>query len=674
MSNNESSSNDSVENDFRHLRVITLTHENKQHLLKDAINASHQSMAETKMLMERLERYQLPMAQQFEFRASEWTKVPFKLIKSLENRPSREDQASSESFIALSYCWHNNDWMPTRSCSPTKEWPISAMMLRELLNQRDSPNEGIWIDACCIDQSNPDEKRSAIAAMDLIYRSARQVVIALEDVNLSDEQEFLLRNTLAHEFFDASPGDSLSEEQLCGLCQILINILSARWFSRAWCSHELQTSTRHIFLVPAESRIIVLKHGDLDDLYWHTYPTMLSRPDMGEAMESISLGFDIYSRVALTDRAQRSYMAEFVDISRLKASIQTDKISIAMNVVGLQLYYKGDFKSAEQIKWILAMIALCAGDLTVLGGDEEAFKVGAGLNARSWLNWGESIDERIASTSPHNFIESSIESMDESHITLDLIIFKTATFHYPSINALNLAIHFCKTCISAYPGDNGGEWLGSDRNTKEFKDKALSRIQLVACSLDCGLQWIIDTATHVISQDTSIEKKTRDVEIEENFYLQPIALTLLDNAYSSQLPTLKNLKTEQKRAITHYFFFMLFIFEVSAIGDYTRQDFKGFAYRVLNMASGSRAITRFTHSDRPKEEFVYAMPAALASPSCATIRRLWILTPMEPGRRGSPWKIFDKKWLFAFSPFEKDDPGVEYWKNQRIEGLSERFG
>ncbi len=67
-------------------------------------------------------------------------------------------------------------------------------------------------------------------------------------------------------------------------------------------------------------------------------------------------------------------MAVFYDISRLESTFQIDKISNAMNVVGLQMYFKGGNKSPDYCKPILAMVALCAGDLTVLGGASDSLK------------------------------------------------------------------------------------------------------------------------------------------------------------------------------------------------------------------------------------------------------------------------------------------------------------
>jgi hypothetical protein len=65
------------------------------------------------------------------------------------------------------------------------ELPISQKMWTALSILRSSDDEAIWVDRLCISQDNPIEKHSAITGMDVIYDSARLVVVALEDIELS---------------------------------------------------------------------------------------------------------------------------------------------------------------------------------------------------------------------------------------------------------------------------------------------------------------------------------------------------------------------------------------------------------------------------------------------------------------------------------------------------------
>lgn len=91
----------------------------------------------------------------------------------------------------MSYCWHST-WVPAEEYQQftygNGSWPISQIMLKGLLDRRNSDLGEIWVDALCIDQGNEVEKRQAIDSMDIFDKSARLTVITLEDVRLSEEK------------------------------------------------------------------------------------------------------------------------------------------------------------------------------------------------------------------------------------------------------------------------------------------------------------------------------------------------------------------------------------------------------------------------------------------------------------------------------------------------------
>lgn len=163
-------------------------------------------------------------------------------------------QQEDSSFIILSYTWHDSSaWTrhPSLGCpsNHTDSIPLTPAMWSAFLLQRLSPSEGVWCDQICIVQDSLEEKKLAIGAMDLLYKNARKVVVALEDIAITeDEMDALLKISL-----EFRP----SHEQGGSIARAFEKIVHARWFRRAWCLHEFLVSRNHVFLIP-----VITEGGD----------------------------------------------------------------------------------------------------------------------------------------------------------------------------------------------------------------------------------------------------------------------------------------------------------------------------------------------------------------------------------------------------------------------------
>ena len=174
--------------------VFQLSQENKLALSKKAIETTRKAEPETQRLLSLLQRYDPRTAGGFRIEDGVIQDVPFRLVSS--------SQAASniDSFIALSYCWHSDDWSTANDLEkPEERRPIAPSMVQGLLSQRESENKGIWIDQRCIDQDNSDEKNLAVASMDYVYKSTRGVIVVLEDVKFNTEQVSLLHKLIKYQ-------------------------------------------------------------------------------------------------------------------------------------------------------------------------------------------------------------------------------------------------------------------------------------------------------------------------------------------------------------------------------------------------------------------------------------------------------------------------------------------
>ncbi|MCJ1458941.1 hypothetical protein MMC28_009317 [Mycoblastus sanguinarius] len=650
------------------LEIEDVTPSNKLDLLQNAIEASQSTIEETKQVLARLEKFHSATADLFSLKRRAMSQIRLKLI-CVSSGIRTDLPRSFSSFIALSYCWHGGDWSPIPAFRRSKDLPLSSIMFRALLRQLKSPDEGIWIDEKCINQRNEEEKMNAIGAMDIIYKSARVVIIALEDIKILKEEEGPLRDLIAN---PRHSGWLPHQDHLRALSTALIHIFEARWFKRAWCSHELQLGKNHLFLIPTDDGLVELTPDSLEDLYTFTVDYVIGHEDLAESMKNVSLSYDLFDRAhnsISSNRSGRSFISEFADIVKLDCSYMTDKVSISINVASLQLYFKGAIETVHQCRWILSMIALSAGDVTVLGGVDEALNLNVGVDseAESWLRWSGDLEDSMVMTHGSRLPEHShITSIDEHQITLDLFIFKNLNpgcIKRPSERSLQAA----KLIMEMYFESSDKErWLNKDRTSPDFQKTMRLQIEVVACALDCGVDWIL-------KQIASSELLATELREKERFFdLKQWAIGI---GLSQSFPPRLDALTQQ--ALVRFFIFIVHELEkaeghsqyYSGMYEPRGNDKpRGFTRCVwLDLGTAGKAITSVGASSVEEKvgQVTYAVPVVLGHPNCATIRRLWIL---ERDEEDGPWTLVEKIRFFCLLPIEEDGINVTLGANQVIQG------
>ncbi|KAF1845239.1 uncharacterized protein K460DRAFT_376698 [Cucurbitaria berberidis CBS 394.84] len=183
-------------------------------------------------------------------------------------------QGEVEGYIAMSYCWKKvTRDTPRTVVTPlgdlpfgwTKEveqfpLPTSAAIFQAVLRERGMA-EGLWFDQVCINQEDEAEKAMTIGAMDMIYKNARIVVVALDDVLATLEEERFLRYYV-EQYRHSKVGPSQQPnmgmippfmQQHAACKSFFKQVISSAWFERAWCAHEMRLGQGHIFLVPCDT-------------------------------------------------------------------------------------------------------------------------------------------------------------------------------------------------------------------------------------------------------------------------------------------------------------------------------------------------------------------------------------------------------------------------------------
>lgn len=214
-------------------------------------------------------------------------------FRVLVGRDQPSEPGQRLSHISLSYTWWSEQWLQPGSGEgwglspalrantargnfeiPETKSPISNAMWNAFLAERETHAEGIWIDQLCIDQNNPAEIENALLLMGRIYKTARKVVVPLENVLLySDEAQAMLEharviNSIANDQREewSSWTRSADLQVLGASAYALMKIEGSRWFRRIWCHHEMRMGDDFVFVAPIVERIPSNNHKDSTDV------------------------------------------------------------------------------------------------------------------------------------------------------------------------------------------------------------------------------------------------------------------------------------------------------------------------------------------------------------------------------------------------------------------------
>ncbi|MCJ1380483.1 hypothetical protein MMC17_003588 [Xylographa soralifera] len=540
--------------DVHELKKIT-----KQTLLRESIDLISFNRGQAATVLERLKLFSPDVAANFSIKAD----TVDDLIMRLYSQCNSDQNISS--YVALSYCWKHSSRINASSeiaenvADKHLEFrlPIRSSLFQALLNERESEFEGVWCDQICIDQSNEVEKRVAIGLMDIIYKEARCVIVALDDITIDPAEEEYLRR-----YIETYDGIELHDETRrilrlretpphTGSLHVLIRlhekILGARWFTRAWCAHEMRMGKRHAFLVQCthiEGRPDRVFRFDGNFLI-HMICLAVEFPDHRDItsirvnLRKVMNIFDGIMKRGQTNNHLDAFTQVFtldaggnpkLPLDRRIPDANREKLAIVLNSVGTGLTvrhlsfdgYGEPLATHNECFRAISLIALAANNAAVLCTSGSPFRSDHSTSTDSWLRWPAIYDEDNMSTRGRTTIDTSqilVNTRPSSEtVQLDcLILGQSHHFHNPSNYCISKAQHFLSGCNDHRVGDLDSRFY----NWRQLIDLNIeTRYEftvIVACMIQCGISWISDAVK--LCGTSFAFHKTADILLceEDNF-------------------------------------------------------------------------------------------------------------------------------------------------------------
>lgn len=630
--------------------VFTLSTVDKQQLLARNSVFSAQRDSRASQLVKELQGLDPSISETFAPKSEAVANAPLRLLKPWKFSANADNisRESYESFIALSYCWHNPDWL--RSPEEISRGPISDVLFLALLQERLYPAEGIWIDQLCINQDDEKEKAVPVASMDIIYECARLVVVVLKDIWIGESEENVLR-VLIDKYERKALLDLRSEPELSRIATgLLWKIFSARWFSRAWCGHELHVSSNQVFLIRIKGedgvgvKIVRITAEFLHDLsiIEADFVSWVAGSDEFMSLKAIYNGRRarynklIYDRLSRSpesliqpqdDTKMPSYMRIFAETFSLQSSITSDKLAIALNISQCGLYLKGSAKTGSECCELFTLLALAAGDSTALSSCGD--KMRRNGNKFSWIQWPRPGDivEPFLTGALHRRLDT-VPACDADNLKMDtLVLTNSKGLLDVSESSRAKADRFMQGYLAMVAE---GMYL-----PEEFSEQKQLLIEVLACALECGQDWIVSgvKAKGSLPQDSLLgpametffgdHVKNHEANLEDDWEvfrqqddLFETILGLLDGLLSAWLPQ-------------------------------RPQDWTPAAFQI-----GSDPANKLLIMCPKNEDYLVVLPALLTHEDYDFLNRIWIVsTSSDEYEQG--WKLIGKLTSFGAIDFVK---------------------
>ena len=529
--------------------LVVLPSPNKHALLSAAVSQTNVYLkSKAAAIMDRVEQLNPDIARKFKHKPDTISELTFRLLY-----PQALVPKVIKSFIIISYCWHYPSWPVAAAAAAQPNvpgWEISQPMLDAILHLRSGDEEGIWIDSLCINQADEMEKQTAIGAMDIIYRSARRLIMLLEDVQLdaleecaakkfagiyqeiclvvrergiTDDgtKEGLMRTAFAE--CEETLNLDEREELLAAARSFLLKMLNARWMSRAWCAHECRVVQHKkvdnpVFLCfGVDGRVLSFEFRYIGwhahHLFTHEYETIPSNDaiPMYSVITSISSSTNpqnpgphsllgLFSRFAclLPDNSPKSSLVKHLaGLAPFRCLKREDLLSIALNTSNLPLLFHGKLDAYEDIYWIASLLDIADGDVQSLVAGGTKLRVPTNDSRGHCVSWFELPITAVLNEREPLATEDSITAVTREYIELDLLLITGRPIYASAVSTeramaflTKYNLHDTQKFLQQFDNADVKRVTGVNPMGRTPSGVPTFLRDILALALDCGIDWI----------------------------------------------------------------------------------------------------------------------------------------------------------------------------------------
>lgn len=389
----------------------------------------------------------------------------------------------------------------------------------------------------------------SVAAMDSVYRCAQCVIVALLDIEVPLAHQAFLRDFIKDYESSNEPSKTphLSEKPpFLGkhpvLKRFIYVILDSRWFTQAWCSHEMELGEYFVFYVPCQP---ARANGNIEEMLafsstflWDLLCLSSEVPGgvkrINDLRDKLMKVFDFRRRVLRVRQSlandnsrqghrvvedakfakeyglKRPYTTVIRDVFELgaggdpdlpshlrKSSANVDKMSIVLNTLGNGLAvcegHKMVIDERECMRHLL-MLGLAARDSSVLCTVGQHFSFGAETDRLSWL-CQPTFTDLGSGGRRHDYLPSMSEPISDriqfdqspAMAWIELDVFALGTPRPPDEKYRSLASQLTQKGIELGMGRKPAGPLGDAGAEYAGKTDLVSRVMLM--TIDAQNQW-----------------------------------------------------------------------------------------------------------------------------------------------------------------------------------------